>query len=74
MNKYMISNDRQNYIYDIFAIREQYGGKEGGHYTARCKNIDGEWYSYDDSVCSPSSKNYVCSRNAYILFYRRKDW
>ena len=73
MNKYMIFNDGKNYIYDIFAVCEHYGGREGGHYTAICKNIDGDWYSYDDSVCSPSSKNNVCSRNAYILFYRRRD-
>ena len=74
MNKYMIFNDGKNYIYDIFAVCEHYGGREGGHYTAICKNIDGEWYSYDDSVCSHSSKDNVCTRSAYILFYRRKDW
>ena len=74
MNKYMIFNDGKKYIYDIFAVCEHYGGREGGHYTAICKNVDGYWYTYDDSVCALSSKNRVCSRNAYILFYRRRDW
>lgn len=72
MNKYIIYKDGQNYIYDIFAVCEHYGGREGGHYTAICKNYDGKWYSYDDSNLSLSSENEVCTRNAYILFYRRR--
>ena len=73
MNKYMIFNNGKNYIYDIFAVCEHYGEREKGHYTAICKNIDGDWYSYDDSACSFSSESKVCSKNAYILFYRRRD-
>ena len=73
MNKYMVSINNKNYIYDIFAVCEHYGGKDGGHYTAMCKNIDGYWYSYDDSHCSHSSEEEVCTRNAYILFYRKRD-
>ena len=74
MNKFMAFNDGKKYIYDIFAVNEHYGGREGGHYTAICKNYDGNWYSYDDSNCSISSKRDICTRNAYILFYRRRDW
>ena len=74
MNKYMVSKNKNNYIYDIFAVNEHYGSKDGGHYTAICKNYDGNWYSYDDSNCSQASKNEVCTKNAYILFYRRRDW
>ena len=73
MNKYIVYKDGKNYIYDIFAVSEHYGGREGGHYTAICKNYDGNWYSYDDSNCSLSSEERVCSKNAYILFYRRRD-
>ena len=74
MNKYIVYKDGKNYIYDIFAVSEHYGGREGGHYTAICQNYDGNWYSYDDSNCSLSSEERVCSQNAYILFYRRRDW
>ena len=74
MNKYVKLKDGNNYIYDIFAVCEHYGGREGGHYIAICKNIDGNWYSYDDSNCSFSSKEEVCTRHAYVLFYRRRDW
>ena len=74
MNKYTIFENNLNYIYDIFAVSEHYGSRYGGHYTAICKNYDGNWYSYDDSNCSEASEKDVCSQNAYVLFYRRRDW
>ena len=74
MNKYIILKSNLNYIYDIFAVSQHYGGRYGGHYTAICKNYDGNWYSYDDSHCSRASEKDVCSENAYVLFYRRRDW
>ena len=74
MNKYIIVENNLNYIYDIFAVSEHYGSRYGGHYTAICKNYDGNWYSYDDSNCSQASEKEVCSKSAYVLFYRRRDW
>ena len=74
MNKYIKENNNLNYIYDIYAVCEHYGSRYGGHYTAICKNYDGNWYSYDDSDCSPAEEKEVCSKNAYVLFYRRRDW
>jgi len=74
MNKYMTFKDGKNYIYDLFAVCQHYGGTGGGHYTAICKNYDENWYSYNDSNCSPSSKQDICTSSAYILFYRRRDW
>ena len=74
MNKYMTLNDGKKYVYDLFAVCQHYGGTGGGHYTAICKNYDEKWYTYDDSNCSLSSKEDVCTRSAYILFYRRRDW
>ena len=74
MNKYIIYESNLNYIYDIFAVSEHYGSRYGGHYTAMCKNLDGNWYSYDDSNCSEASEKDVCSKSAYVLFYRRRDW
>ena len=74
MNKYMTFKDGKNYIYDLFAVCQHYGGTGGGHYTAICKNYDENWYSYNDSNCSTSSKQDICTSSAYILFYRRRDW
>ena len=73
MNKYMIVKSEINYIYDIFAVSEHHGTRYGGHYTAICKNYDGNWYSYDDSECSLASENDVRSKAAYVLFYRRRE-
>ena len=73
MNKYITTKYKLNYIYDIFAVCEHYGSRYGGHYTAICKNYDGNWYSYDDSECSQAEEKDVCSKYAYVLFYRRRD-
>lgn len=70
-------------LYDLFAISNHFGGTGGGHYTAFCKyinfyvrnSITGEWYDFDDSsVDLIKNKDSLVSENAYILFYRRKNW
>ena len=55
LNKIVCGFDKNNNIYDCFAICQHYGEMEGGHYTAVCKNIDGNWYSYNDSSVSSTS-------------------
>ena len=74
MSKYMCGPDKNYSKYDLFAVSQHYGGMGGGHYTAVCKNIDGKWYEYDDSDCSPISQNQIITNAAYVLFYRRKGW
>ena len=74
MEKYMCGPDKKYSKYDLYAVSQHYGSMGGGHYTAICKNIDGNWYCYDDeSVFRTSNKNVVTSE-AYVLFYRRKGW
>ncbi|KAF2027936.1 cysteine proteinase, partial [Setomelanomma holmii] len=59
--------------YDLFAVDNHYGGLGGGHYTATAQNFfDGEWYDYNDSIVSKSSGQKAVTRNAYLLFYRRR--
>ena len=70
----MAIKDGNNYIYDLFSVSQHYGDRGGGHYTAICKNYDGNWYTYDDSRVFLSSERDVVTENAYVLFYRRKDW
>lgn len=44
--------DGKEYIYDLFAVDNHYGGLGGGHYTAMAKNFhDGEWYDYNGKFC-----------------------
>ena len=74
MENYMSGPDKQYSKYDLFAVSQHYGDMGGGHYTAVCKNIDEKWYDYDDSDCSPTSKNNIVTSAAYVLFYRRKGW
>ena len=74
MGKYICGPDKDNSKYDLFAVSQHYGGTGGGHYTAICKNMDGNWYDYNDSSCSRSSSSNVVSSSAYVLFYRRHNW
>ena len=40
--------DGKEYIYDLFAVDNHFGGLGGGHYTAIAKNFyDGQWYDYN---------------------------
>ena len=74
MEKYMCGPDKKFSKYDLFSVSQHYGGMGEGHYTAICKNIDGNWYEYDDKSCVKASESDVCSPAAYVLFYRRKNW
>ena len=74
MGKYICGPDKEFSKYDLFAVSQHYGGTGGGHYTAICKNIDGNWYSYNDSSVSHASPRDAVSAAAYVLFYRRKNW
>ncbi|THW50481.1 cysteine proteinase, partial [Aureobasidium pullulans] len=64
----------KEYIYDLFAVDNHYGGLGGGHYTAYAKNFyDGNWYDYNDSSVSRQNPEGVVSTAAYLLFYRRRS-
>lgn len=40
--------DGKEYLYDLFAVDNHYGGLGGGHYTAYAKNfLDGKWYDFN---------------------------
>jgi ubiquitin carboxyl-terminal hydrolase 4/11/15 len=40
--------DGKEYLYDLFAVDNHFGGLGGGHYTASAKNFfDGQWYDYN---------------------------
>ena len=73
MGKYICGPDKDHSKYDLFAVSQHYGGCGGGHYTAVCKNIDGNWYSYNDSSVSSTSASSAITSAAYVLFYRRKN-
>jgi ubiquitin carboxyl-terminal hydrolase 4/11/15 len=46
----------KEYIYDLFAVDNHYGGLGGGHYTAYAKNFyDGNWYDFNGKDTTQTS-------------------
>ncbi|XP_075431712.1 ubiquitin carboxyl-terminal hydrolase 8 [Ascaphus truei] len=59
--------------YNLFAVSNHYGGLDGGHYTAYCKNATKQrWFKFDDHEVSEISPS-VKTSAAYILFYTSLD-
>ncbi|GAM87242.1 hypothetical protein ANO11243_052640 [Dothideomycetidae sp. 11243] len=66
--------DGKDYVYDLFAVDNHYGGLGGGHYTAYAKNFfNDKWYDFNDSFVSEQGNKGVVSPAAYLLFYRRRS-
>lgn len=43
-------------------------------FAAYCRNsLDGQWYSYDDSMVESLPEEEVITRGAYILFYQKRN-
>lgn len=71
LSKYVSGHNPQQYVYDLFAVCNHYGGLHGGHYNAFVVNSKKEWISYDDETCMKLEKGDIITTNAYCLFYRR---
>ena len=72
LTKYL-PNQKEKYLYDLFAVANHMGGLHGGHYFAYCKNCkNNEWYEFNDSNVGKIDKNKIVTENAYVLFYSRK--
>ncbi|XP_073424601.1 ubiquitin carboxyl-terminal hydrolase 8 [Dendrobates tinctorius] len=60
--------------YSLFGVSNHYGGLDGGHYTAYCKNaMKQKWFKFDDHEVSDISVSSVKTSAAYILFYTSLD-
>ncbi len=67
--------NRQDAIYDLYAVSNHMGGLGGGHYTAYAKNLnDGQWYLFDDAFVEAvrDAERQVKGSSAYVLFYARR--
>ncbi|MBN3287879.1 UBP8 hydrolase, partial [Polyodon spathula] len=70
MSQYVIGPKNNLKNYHLYGVSNHYGGLDGGHYTAYCKNaIKQRWYKFDDSDVSELSASSVKSSAAYIFFY-----
>jgi ubiquitin C-terminal hydrolase len=80
LTKYISTDkhDSNNYLYDLYAINQHSGDLNSGHYWASCKNLDNNWYEFNDANVSKYASNddhikqKLVTNEAYILFYRRK--
>jgi len=61
-------------IYDLYAVSNHSGSMGFGHYTAFAKNKQtNKWYRFNDSMVSEANPSEIVSREAYLLFYERRD-
>jgi ubiquitin C-terminal hydrolase len=64
-------------IYDLFAVCNHIGSIYSGHYIAYARHeLNGKdaWYKFDDSYVSSYCRDSdIVSRDAYLLFYIKRD-
>lgn len=66
-------NDPNNYIYSLYAVNYHNGSLNNGHYWSCCKNLDDNWYLFNDgNVSRFNPDNEILFKDAYLLFYYRK--
>ena len=73
LSKYYRGYRKNKQIFQLYAVSNHIGNCFGGHYYAYVKNLDGNWYKYDDNIVTQLPKNKVVTENAYCLFYRKND-
>lgn len=71
-----VSNDKSdpnNYIYSLYSVNYHSGDLNSGHYWACCRNLDNNWYLFNDGHVSKfHNVNEIMTKDAYMLFYYRK--
>jgi ubiquitin C-terminal hydrolase len=72
LTKYVTSDkkDPNNYIYSLYAVNYHAGDLDGGHYFSCARNLDNNWYLFNDGHVSKYKE--VFAKDAYLLFYYRK--
>jgi len=74
LSKYVIGYNKENYIYDLYAVCNHSGSVLGGHYTAFIKNANNKWYHFNDSIVSEiGMKEQIITPKAYCFFYRKRQ-
>lgn len=61
-----------NLQYELFGVVNHYGSQNFGHYTSTVKTSR-DWVNFNDDRTSTASMQDVVNKNAYMLFYMRKD-
>ena len=72
MKKYYVGENEKKF--ELVSVCNHIGNNNwGGHYTAFTKNLNGNWYEFNDTNVYSSSPEKVITNNAYILFYKLKN-
>lgn len=77
LQPYVIGNNHQPWIYDLYAVCSHMGTANFGHYTAFIKNANGKWYHFNDNIVSfidtaSCDLKQIISTKAYCYFYRKR--
>jgi hypothetical protein len=65
---------RKDTVYDLYSVVYHMGALGGGHYVASAKSFsDGKWRMFNDSQVKEISASEVQRKEAYLLFYLRRD-
>ncbi|KAL4090510.1 hypothetical protein QTP88_025329 [Uroleucon formosanum] len=74
MSNFINGLEHRNWKYCLYGVSNHSGSLDGGHYTASClKNSLNKWYKFDDVRVYEIDSSTICSSEAYILFYCRKN-
>jgi len=61
--------------YDLFSCIVHYGRAGSGHYvTYSLNSLTQQWFEFDDDIVRPIDPNVVQNAEAYVLFYRKKEF
>ena len=71
LSNYVIGYNKENYIYNLFAIINHSGGSLGGHYTCFVKNANNKWYHFNDTIVTEIDTNSLITNKAYCYFYKK---
>ncbi|XP_035252166.1 ubiquitin carboxyl-terminal hydrolase 8-like isoform X1 [Anguilla anguilla] len=70
LGQYVIGPKHSLKRYHLYAVSNHYGGLDGGHYTAYCRNAAKQrWFKFDDHEVTDIPAASVKSSAAYIFFY-----
>jgi ubiquitin C-terminal hydrolase len=73
ITEYFHPSEKNNWIYTLYAVNYHSGTTESGHYWSNCKNLNGNWYIFNDENTSKFLNDQcIVTNEAYILFYHRK--
>ena len=67
--------ENEDCVYDLFAVCNHIGPYiTSGHYTASCRNSANDvWYCFDDANVYELAEAQVCTRSAYLMFYKKRN-